>query len=101
VSASKDDHAIEAVAAGGAHPALGEGVRVRRSDRRRDHLDFLGAKDLVEGVAELRVAVVDQQFEAAPLLAQLHDEVPSLLRPHAPSGLAVQAMNSNRVSPMR
>ncbi len=63
MSVSEDQDAIEAVAADGPDPALGECVRVRRSDRRPDHLDPLGAKDLVEGAAELRVAVVDQQLE--------------------------------------
>jgi hypothetical protein len=42
VSASDDEDAIEAVAADGAHPALGEGVRVRRSHRSADHLDPVG-----------------------------------------------------------
>jgi len=70
VSAPEDEDAIEAVAADGAHPALSERICVRRSHRRPDHLDPLGTKDLIEGAAELRVAVVDQQPEAALLLAQ-------------------------------
>jgi uncharacterized protein (DUF1786 family) len=36
VAASEDEDAIEAVAADGAHPALGERVRVRRLQRRAD-----------------------------------------------------------------
>jgi hypothetical protein len=74
VSASDDEDAIEAVAADSPHPALGERVRLRRSDGSPDHLDPLGAEDFVEVAAELRVAVVDQQSVAAPLLAQLRDE---------------------------
>jgi len=38
-------------------------VRTQRSARRPDHLDPVGAKDLVEGAAELCVTVVDQQLE--------------------------------------
>jgi hypothetical protein len=32
-------------------------------DRRADHLDAFGAEDLIEGVAELRIAVVDEKPE--------------------------------------
>jgi hypothetical protein len=65
VSASENEDAIEAVAADGPHPALSERVRVRRLHRSPDHLDLLRAEDFVEGAAELRVAVMDQQLEAA------------------------------------
>src|SRR6266540_484459 len=60
MSASEDEDAIEAVAADGPHPALSERVRVRRSNRRPDHLDPLGAEDLVKGATELRVAIVEK-----------------------------------------
>jgi len=79
VSASEDEDAIEAVAADGPQPALSECVRVRRPNRRPDHLDPLGAEDFVEGAAELRVAIVDQQLESRLMLAQLHGEIASLL----------------------
>jgi hypothetical protein len=79
VSASEDEDAIEAVVADGAHPTFGEGVRVRCLHGSPDHFDLLGAKDLVEGAAELCVPVVDQQSEAAPLLAELHGELAGFL----------------------
>ena len=79
MAAPDDEDAIEAVAADGSHPALSERVRVWRSNRRPDHLDLLGAEDFVEGAAELRVAIVDQQSELRLMLAQLHGEVASLL----------------------
>jgi hypothetical protein len=79
VSAPQDEDAIEAVGADSAYPALGEGACVRRLEWSPDHLDPFGAEDFVEGAAELCVAVMDQQLEAALLLAQLHDEVASLL----------------------
>src|SRR5215216_4344500 len=76
---SEDQNPVEAVAAHGSHPALSEGVRVRRLDRCPDHLDPLGAKDLVEAAAELPVPIVDQQPEPPLMLAQLHEEVAGLL----------------------
>src|SRR5207244_6076136 len=48
--------------------------------RRANRLNAFRAKDFVEGATELRVAVMDQQSEVAPFLADLHDEVASLLR---------------------
>lgn len=47
-------------------------------DRRADDLDALRAEDLVEGVTELRVAIVDEEPERL-LVAELHDEVARLL----------------------
>ena len=52
---------VEAVGANRAYPTLGEGVRVRRLDRRADHLDVLRPEDLVERAAELVVAIMDQE----------------------------------------
>jgi hypothetical protein len=78
-TASEDEDAIEAVAADGAHPALGVGVCVRRSHGCLDHLDPLGAEDLVEGTTELGVALVDQQPESGLVLASLDNEVAGLL----------------------
>ena len=63
MSSAEDQDPVEAVGADRADPAFGVGVRVRRLDRCADHLDGLGAEDLVEGVAELGVAVVDQEPE--------------------------------------
>src|SRR5262249_24759921 len=70
---------VEAFGADATDPALGVGVRVRRLRWRADRLDVLAAEDLVEGVAELAVAIVDQEPERL-LVAELHDEVPRLLR---------------------
>ncbi len=38
----------------------------------------LGAKDLIEGVAELRVAIMDEEPERL-LIVELHDEIARLL----------------------
>src|SRR5438876_2402631 len=50
--------------ADGANEALGVGVRLRRADRCLDHRDAFATEDLVEGAAELAVAVVDQKSHA-------------------------------------
>ena len=52
-----DEDSVETISAESADPALGVSVRVRRLGRRVDHPDALTPEDLVEGVAELRVAV--------------------------------------------
>jgi hypothetical protein len=60
VAAVDDQDPVEALAAEGADPAFGVGVRVRRSDRRPDHLESGRAEHLVEGTAELPIAVMDE-----------------------------------------
>jgi hypothetical protein len=78
VAAAEDEDPVEAVGAGGVDPALGEGVCIWRLDRRADHFDALGAEDLVERVAELGVAIVDEDPERL-LNAEFHDEIARLL----------------------
>src|SRR6266540_5279236 len=78
VAAAEDEDAVEAVGAERSYPAFGVGVRVWRLDRCPDHLDALGAEDLVEGVREFRVTVVYEEPEGV-LIAELHDEVARLL----------------------
>jgi hypothetical protein len=90
----EDEDLVEAVGADGADPALGEGVGVRSLNGRPDHLDAVGAEDLVEGVAELAVSIVDEEPEPL-LVAELHDQVACLLRGPA-SGFDEQAMYSIR-----
>jgi len=75
---AEDEDTVETVGADCAHPTLGAGVCVRCLDRRADHLDALGAEHLVEGAAELRVAVVDEKPERL-LIPELHHEVARLL----------------------
>jgi len=61
LSSARDQHPIEAVAADRADPAFGEGVRVGCPIRGADDLDALAPEDVVEGPAELAVAVPDQE----------------------------------------
>src|SRR5215218_5275715 len=79
MSATENEDPVDAVGADGSHPAFGVGIRVWRLDGRADHLDALAAEDFVEGVAELLVAIVDEESESL-VVSQLHDEVACLLR---------------------
>jgi hypothetical protein len=95
VAASEDEDPVEAVGAERAHPALGVGVGVRRLHRGADHLDAVRSENLVEGVAEFRVAIVDEEPESF-LVAELQDQVARLLCDQPPSGYDVQATYSIR-----
>jgi hypothetical protein len=63
LSPTDDQDPVESVAADGAHPALGERVRLRRPERCADDLDALASEDLVEDTAELAVSVVNQEAD--------------------------------------
>src|SRR5437870_11534631 len=51
---------------------------VRGLNLRADDLEAVGAEDLIEGVAELRVAIMDEESEGV-LVAELDGEVAGLL----------------------
>src|SRR6266536_2907969 len=78
MTAAEDEDSVETISAQSADPALGVSVRVRRADRCADHPDALSPENLVKGVAELCVAVVDEKPERL-LVAELHDQVARLL----------------------
>jgi len=59
--AAADQEPVEAIASDGADPAFGERVCLRRPKRGADDLDAFAAENLIEGVAEAAVAVVDQE----------------------------------------
>jgi len=63
LSPADDQDPVEAVAADGADPALGERVRLRRPERCADDLDAFAPEDLVEDTAELAVSVVNQEAD--------------------------------------
>jgi hypothetical protein len=86
VAEAEDEDSIEAVGAERPYPALGVGVRVRRLDRRTDYPDPLASEDLVEGVTELGVPVMDEKPERQ-LVAELHHEVARLLGDPATVGI--------------
>ena len=70
---SEDEDPIETVAADGAHPALGERVRVRRLDRRPDHLDPYGGEQRVEGASELAVPIAEQELQPIDPCARIQN----------------------------
>jgi hypothetical protein len=56
-----DQDPVEALVPDGADEAPGKCVGLWSVERRSDDFDPLAAEDLVEGVGELRVAIVDQE----------------------------------------
>ena len=60
-----DQQPVQALGPCGPDEALGVCVGLWRAERRLDHRDALGAKDLVKSAGELRVAVADQERDVA------------------------------------
>src|SRR6266508_66912 len=84
MSAACDQDPVEAVAPDSTDPAFGERVRVRRPERCADDLDALASEDIVEGAAELAVAVVDQEADRRRSFRERPCELARLLRPPGP-----------------
>jgi hypothetical protein len=61
VAPAEDEDPVEAVGAEGTDPAFGVCVRVRRLDRRAVDPGGLAWEHLLEGVAEFRVSVMDEE----------------------------------------
>jgi hypothetical protein len=74
-----DQQPVQALSADGTDPPLRVGVRVRRLDRRNEHLGALGAEHVVERATELGIPIAQQELDAAPLLAEHQQQVPCLL----------------------
>ena len=100
LAATEDQEPVEALPAHAADPAFGVGIRVRRLDRRSDDFDAFAAEDAVEGAAELRVAVMDQEARPLAAVAKVHQQVASLLAHPRAFGLLVQATYSTRRVPI-
>jgi hypothetical protein len=79
LAAAEDEKPVEALSAHAPDPAFGAGVRVRRLDRRSHDLDAFTVEDAVEGAAELRVTVVDQEARPRAALVEVHEQVARLL----------------------
>src|SRR6266540_4414463 len=77
VAATNDEQPVEALGADSADEALGVCVRLWCADWCLDHRDAFAVEDLVEGGAELAVAVMDQ--EAHPFEDACEAEVARLL----------------------
>jgi hypothetical protein len=69
VTTANDQQPVQALGADCADPTLRVGVRVRRLDRRDEHLGALGAEHVVEPATELRVPVADKKLHPVAALA--------------------------------
>jgi hypothetical protein len=79
VAAADDQQPVEALGADGTDPTLRVSVRVRRLHRRHDDFSALRVEHLVEGAAELGVAVAEQVADSSPSLTQGRKEIAGLL----------------------
>lgn len=74
-----DQHLVQALSAGAAHPALRDRVRPRRPDGRLDDPRAGRGEHPVEHGGELGVPVPDQEFEAVSVILEVHQEITGLL----------------------
>ena len=79
MTGSEDQQPVQAVGANGLHPAFGEGVGVRGSDRCADHPHTFASEDIIKGAGELGVAVADQELDARALVREADRKVARLL----------------------
>jgi hypothetical protein len=77
VAPPEDQRPVQYLASHGPYPALGEGIRLGRTNGREHDSGTLGLEDGVEGTGELRVAVPDEQADATRVIR--HPQVASLL----------------------
>lgn len=83
LGATEDQEAIEAIPTYAADPAFRVGIRVRRADRCAEDRDVFALEDAVEGAAELRVPIMDQEARPLAAVAEIHQQVACLLaHPH-------------------
>jgi hypothetical protein len=99
LSPADDQDPVEAVAADGADPALGERVCLRRPEWCADDLDALASEDLVEGAAELAVPIMDQVRTGVSRAESDPADWRACRATHAPLGLAVQPARCTRLLP--
>ncbi len=64
-----DEEPVETLAPDGTDEALGDRIRLRRSNRRPDRLDPFALEDGVEVTSELAVAIADQEAQRRRALA--------------------------------
>src|SRR5437764_601751 len=93
MAAPTDQDPVEAFSADGADETLGVGVGSRRQHWCADHPKAFAAEHVVEGTAELRVAIPHQEPTSPELLVYRHEQIAGLLdNPRAawPGGAASQ-----------
>ena len=91
MSPAGDEDAIGALAPGAGDPALADGVRARRLDRRGDDAHAGGGEYCVERVGVLGIPVSDQELQAAGPLGLIHEHVPGLLECPGGGGMGSDA----------
>jgi hypothetical protein len=96
MAVAEDEDPVEAVGANGAYPTLGDGVCVRRLNRRAYHPDALRPKDLVEGAAELGVAIMDEELKGVRSSPSWMARLRACWVTQRPSGFELQATYSIR-----
>jgi hypothetical protein len=79
VASGEDEQPVEALRPHGSDPSLADGVGTRRPDGSADHPHAFGRKHLIEGTAELGVAVMDEKSERLCSFVEVEGEVPRLL----------------------
>ena len=79
VSFAGDEDPVQTFASDGADPAFGVRVGAWRVRRCLDHFDAGPGEHGIEGGAELRVPVAQQEPEAVGSLVEVHQQIPSLL----------------------
>jgi hypothetical protein len=79
VTQATNDHPVQALAAGGPHPALGMGVGFGSLKRCSDHPHTFPSQHVLEGERELLVVVTDQEPGSGTLLLEPPGKVSRLL----------------------
>ena len=79
VGFSENQQFVETFVSDRSDPALRESVGVGRTHRGMDDMDMLGGKERVEGLGELRIAVVDQEVDARGASLEVPDNLARLL----------------------
>jgi hypothetical protein len=77
--ASDDEEPVEALGADGADEALGDGVRLRRPERRPHNLESAASEHAVEATGELAVSIVDEEAQRRGSFGQRPRQVARLL----------------------
>jgi hypothetical protein len=88
VSSAEDQTPVEALGAGGANEALGDGVRLRRSHRRANDLEPFAAEHVVEAARELAVSIANQEAERRRAFRERPGELSGLLGDPGAAGIS-------------
>jgi hypothetical protein len=96
LSPADDQDPVEALAADGADPALGERVRLRRPETCADDLDSFASEDLVEDTPELAVSVVNQEADRCQPCRERPASWRACWAAQVPLGFAVQPARCTR-----